>query len=133
MKNKIIILLIFILPIAVFAILENLNKNSIANENLTETFDKGQLIKFYSPMCSECKTVAKQIDEVIKDYLDKIIYEEIDVSEKNDKTNNLIEKYEISVVPTVIFTKKNGKIVNKTTGVMSKSEIRKYLDEISND
>ncbi len=133
MKNKILILLIFIVPIAIFALLEHSDGKDRVNATINNISDKGKLIKFYSPMCSECKDVAEHVNNVIKDFENDVEFEEIDVSNKNEETNKLIKSYKISVVPTVVFVTKNGKIVNKTEGIISEYNIRKYLEEITND
>lgn len=131
MRNKIIILMVFIVPMAIFAFLQTINKDTQAiAQNQTVLFDKAKLIKFYSPMCSECKTVKKNIDSAIKNYDDKIIYEEFNVSEKNPKTQSMIETYKITVVPTVVFVDKQGKIAYKKEGIIEEFEIKNNLEMI---
>ena len=64
-------------------------------------------------MCSECKQVKETVSVVIPDYKDTISFEDINVSDNSEKSEQLIETYKITVVPTVIFLDKNGKIVTK--------------------
>ncbi len=130
MKNKIIILLVFMVPIAMFAFLQGITKNSVANANSYQSTDKAKIIKFYSPMCSECKKVSENVKNVHNDYKDIIILEEINVADTSQKTKDLIEAYKVTVVPTVIFVDKQGKITNRQEGMIEEIEIRNNLDEI---
>ncbi|MCD8024562.1 MAG: thioredoxin family protein [Candidatus Gastranaerophilales bacterium] len=131
MKNNVIILLIFIVPVAVFALLQFIAGNYAANANsFDNTPNMAKLIKFYSPMCSECKEVSTNVKNALKSYEDLIIFEEIDVSDKKPKNQDMIEAYKITVVPTVIFIDKTGKIENKTEGVIDENEIKLHLENI---
>ena len=131
MRNKVIILMILVIPMAVFAFLQATTKDNAAVATVSgENIGKGRIIKFYSPMCSECKTVGENISNVIKDYNDIISYEEINVSNKDRKTKNMIQEYKVTVVPTVIFIGKDGKITHKNEGGIEEIEIRSKLDEI---
>lgn len=133
MKNKIIILLVFIVPLATFFILQNITKDNSAIANNTmqqETMMKGKLLKFSSPMCSECKKVKEAVDKVFDNYKEAVLLEEINVSENNDKTNGMIETYKITVVPTVVFIDKNGAVVNKIEGLVDEITVRENLDKI---
>jgi len=128
MKNNIIILLIFIIPLAIFFFLQNLTgDNSV---NAASDIIGPKLVKFYSPMCSECGKVAKNVENVIKDYENIVEYEEINVGKSDRKTKNLISSYDITVVPTLLFIDKNGKVCHKTEGLVEEKEIKKHLDEI---
>ena len=131
MKNRIIILLIFIIPMAIFAFLKMTNNEpDTIVQNQAMAFDKAKLIKFYSPMCSECKTVKMNVDKVIKDYGDNIFYEEFNVSENDPKTQSMVETYKVTVVPTVVFVDKQGKIAHKKEGIIEEIEIKTNLDSI---
>ena len=133
MRNKIIILLVFIVPLATFFILQNITKDNSAIANNTmqqEIMAKGKLLKFSSPMCSECKKVKEAVDKVFHNYKEEILLEEINVSENTDKTNGLVETYKITVVPTVVFLNKNGEVVNKIEGLVDEITIKENLDKI---
>lgn len=131
MKNKIVILLAFLVPIAVFAILQYSTKASSANAKVQKDYsNKGRLIKFYSPMCSECKEVGKKVSNVIGEYDGYVVFEEINVSNNDKKTKDLIETYKVTVVPTVVYLDKNGDIVEKTEGDVEEIEIRNNLEKI---
>ena len=132
MKNKIIIIMIFAVPLALFAFLQYFTKDYAANASLneTQTLNKGKLIKFSSPMCSECKKVKGIVDNVIPDYKETVLLEEINVSENTSKSQDMIDTYKISVVPTVIFVNKEGRIINKIEGLVDEITIKENLEKI---
>ncbi len=133
MKNKLIILMVFIVPLATFFILQNITKDNSAIANNTmqqEIMSKGKLLKFSSPMCSECKKVKTAVDNVFGNYKEAVLLEEVNVSENTDKTNKMVETYKITVVPTIVFIDKNGEIVNKYEGLVDEITIKENLDKI---
>lgn len=131
MKNWIIVLLIFVVPLGVFAWLESgAAETKIAANTTVQTSGKGKLLKFSSPMCSDCKKVTKEMATVIPDYKDSVTFEEINVSDGSNESLEAVKTYKITVVPTMIFVNKNGQIVNKAEGFLSEKEIRSNLEFI---
>ena len=136
MKNWIIVLLIFIIPLGLYTYFDvqaqNIEACKIAG-NLQET-PKAKILKFSSPMCSECQEIAVEMKKAMKDYKDSIIVEEINVLENNSKgqneTKSAIKKYKITLVPTLVFINKEGKIVKKQEGMIKAQEITAILDGI---
>lgn len=136
MKNWIIVLLVFVIPLGVFAWLETgANKTSakeaqIANHTTVPTNGKAKLMKFSSPMCSDCKKVSKIMIDIIPDYENEITFEEINVSDGSKASSKAVKDYMVTVVPTLIFVSKDGKILQKTEGLLSEEEIRTSLNNI---
>ncbi len=137
MKNWIIVLLIFILPLSLYAYLDAKAQNDAMCKiegNKEVKNPKAKIIKFSSPMCSECKEVAVEMDKAMQNYKDSVIVEEINVVEnvgKEGKYNKeAIKKYNIVLVPTLIFLDKQGNIVKKQEGLMKSNEITEVLDGI---
>ncbi len=131
MKNKLIILLVLFIPLAIFISMELFVKSSETTAAFSqEGFQKPRLIKFYSPMCSECKKVGENIENVIKDYGDTIVLEEINTNQKDRKTKSMISNYKVTVVPTLIFVDKTGNVTQKNEGMIEEIEIKNYLEEI---
>lgn len=75
------------------------------------TFDK-QLIMFSSKSCSPCRLSKPIIEKYINNNPD-INFEHYNVSECEDEA--LLNKYEITSVPTFILSK-NGNTINKING-----------------
>lgn len=137
MRNWIIVLLIFVIPLGVFAWLEassRENTKAYANEtkisHSVEGTGKPRLLKFSSPMCSDCKKVSKEMINVIPDFKDSVTFEEINVSDGSDESAAKIETYKVTVVPTLVFISKDGKIIQKTEGFLTEKEIRTSLNNI---
>lgn len=137
MKNWIIVLLIFILPLGLYAYLDaKAQSNQICTVAGNETVKnpKAKIVKFSSPMCSECKEMSLELDKAMKNYKDSVIIEEINVVEnvgKGSKYNKAaIKKYNVTLVPTLIFLGKDGNIIKKNEGLMSSNEIIEILDGI---
>lgn len=134
MKNWIIVLLIFILPLGLYAYLDNrAQANACKVTGSASSVSKAKIIKFSSPMCSECQDVAVEIKKAMKDYQDSILIEEYNVLDNYDKgsniTKDMIKKYKVSLVPTLIFVDKEGKTLKKE-GFIKSNEIIEILDEI---
>lgn len=138
MKNWIVILLIFIIPLGLYAFLDAEAQNekmcTLQEENINLN-NGAKLIKFSSPMCSECKQVSEELSKVAKDIKSKITIEEINVLDNSkaaaDYNKKLIKKYKVTLTPTLIFVDKNGKIVHRQESVMKAEEIEKIINKIS--
>jgi len=136
MKNWIIVLLIFIMPLGVYAYLDIKTQNNALCkiEGNLQTIPKAKILKFSSPMCSECQETTVEMKKAMKNYKDSILVEEINVLENNAKGDNptkkAIKKYKISLVPTLVFLDKEGKVVKKQEGLMKSEEIIEVLNEI---
>jgi thioredoxin 1 len=137
MKNWIIVLLIFILPLGMYAYLDAKAQSdkvcSVVGNNEVKN-PKAKIVKFSSPMCSECKEMNIELDKAMKDYKNSVIIEEINVVEnvgKGVKYNKAaIKKYNVSLVPTIVFLDKQGNTIKKREGLVKSDEIVEILDGI---
>lgn len=133
MKNWIIVLLIFVIPLGLYAFLDAKAQNdmmcTLEQEKMMQ--DTPKLIKFSSPMCSECKEVAQELSKVSNDIKNSVTIEEINVLESakpaSDYNKKLIKKYKVTLVPTLVFVDKEGKTIYRKEGVMKSEEITKIL------
>ena len=135
MKNWFIVLLIFILPIGLYAYLDAKAQSAMmCNAKQTQEIQnpKIKIIKFSSPMCSECKEAAIELDKATKNYKDSVIIEEINVVQTAGKeanyTKEAIKKYKVTLVPTLVFINKEGKLVHRQEGAMKSKDIIEVLD-----
>lgn len=121
--NSIIIALIFIVPIGLYALLSTGSKDaSIASAAQPTVYD------FYAPMCSECKELKKNMNIVEPKYENKVNFVKVDVSKNTSST--LVKKYDVVVVPTLVFLDKNGKLIKKSTGNMPVKELESNIERI---
>ena len=74
--------------------------------------------------------MGKLFNEIMPDYNSYIKFINIDAQKTDKQTQNLIRKYKVNVVPTIIYINKDGKEVRKTEGIVSENNLRLYLNEI---
>ena len=134
-KNMIIIALVFAIPLIAFAVLNNANtttaKTSVNVEQKTDdliAMGKPQVIKFSSAMCLDCQTMNKLFKEVFPKYNERIVLTEVHVQDGNAFTGELIKKYNVTLVPTMIFLDSNNRQVKRIEGAIEKSELEGYLE-----
>lgn len=126
-KNFIIITLIFVVPLLAYMILAKPDA-SLANKN--GTGNKPQIIKFTSLMCLDCKKLGGVMKEVYPKYKDQITLIEIQVQNNDEFTKKQVEKYNVTLVPTVVLVDSNGKKVGKYEGFIEKDKLDKLLKDL---
>ncbi len=127
-RNIIIILAIFIVPLAVYF---GLTRDKLTT--LPSIASQGaEIIKFSSPMCYECQELDKIFDEVFPKYSKDISLKKIDVTQKNNETREMIKKYEVKLVPTTVFKDETGNVTRRIEGSMQPQILENYLKEITN-
>lgn len=127
-KNFTIITLIFVVPLVAYMILSKPDA-SLAKKS-TDT-NKAQIIKFTSLMCLDCKKLEGVLKEIYPKYSNKITLTEVHVQDENDYTKKQIEKYNVTLVPTLIFLNSKGKKVQKTEGFVEKAKLEKLMKELN--
>lgn len=125
-KNFIIVALIFIVPLVAYRIL---SKHDVNSENKMVT-NQPQIIKFSSEMCSECKKLDAVLKEVYPKYSDKIALVKIQVSENDDYTKKLIEKYNVTLTPTLVVLNSKGEKLSKLEGFVGKEKLEKIMNDL---
>lgn len=124
MKNWLIILAILIIPIGIYAYLNNSNAPF---ESAHATAGKPVVYKFQSTMCSDCKKIDNELKTIIPEYQNKITFEQIEVQKGDTYTNKMIKKHKVSVVPTLIFIDSSGHEVKRTEGYQTKETLENIL------
>lgn len=132
MKNWIIALLILVVPLVAYYSLDKNAKTRASFEVLAlEDTNKPKVIKFYSPMCLDCRKLDAVVKEVMPKYSDKLVYQEFDGQSSDKRTQEMIKTYNVNLVPTMIFLQKDGMIYKKTEGYMSQKELVSVLNAIT--
>ncbi len=126
-KNIIIISLIFVLPLIAYAVLSGAKVESATTEHVS---GKPQIIKFSSKLCSDCKKMRGVFEAVMPQYSDSVEVIEYDIEKGDKKINDVIDTYNIDLVPTVIYIDKNGKVTRKTEGYVDKQKFETYVKEL---
>ena len=96
----------------------------VTSENFEEEVlksDKTVLIDFYADWCGPCKMLSPIIEAVANEN------EDIKVVKINvDKAQDLAIEYQVMSIPTIVVIK-DGQEVNRTVGVVSKSQIEEMV------
>lgn len=134
-KNMTIIALVFVLPLVAFGVLSSNNESTAKPKvGVTETEEvpvsvgKPQVIKFSSAMCLDCQTMNKLFKEVFPKYNERIVLTEVHVQDGKAFTGELIKKYNVTLVPTMIFLDSNNNQVKRIEGAIEKVELENYLE-----
>ena len=85
--------------------------------------DKPVLLDFWAEWCGPCKMIAPILDEVAKDYGDKVQVAKINV----DENQQVPAKFGIRGIPTLMLFK-NGQVAAQKVGALSKSQLTAFLD-----
>ena len=82
------------------------------------------VLDFGATWCGPCKKIEPVLDELSKEYTDKVRFLKVDVGEAPETAR----KFGVMSVPTVIFMK-SGEPVHRFSGVQSKDKIAQMLGE----
>ena len=110
MKNIITILLILIVPICAYLFMSRNSVDIMAN---AKENNLPVLMAFTSSMCMDCQKMKGILKEVEGDYTGRINFVMINALDKNRKVKDYLKKYNIVLVPTMIFLDENGNQINK--------------------
>ena len=125
-RNIIIILIIFLVPLAVYY---GLTRDKLTTPPSVASTGP-EIIKFASPMCYECQELEKVFEEVFPKYNRDVTLRKVDVTQRDNSTNNLLKKYEVKLVPTTVFKDENGETTRRIEGSIQPQVLENYLKEL---
>jgi len=83
------------------------------------------LVDFWAPWCRPCLMAAPVLEELAKEYADRITFAKLDV----DQNAQVAAKYNIMAIPNLIIFKE-GKPASQIVGYKPKEELKKDLDAV---
>lgn len=78
-----------------------------------------KILKFFSEWCGPCKTLSKAFENT------KIEHQDIDV----DENEELVDKYHIKSIPTVIVLNNEGEELGRFIGSRNKKQLLEELNK----
>ena len=98
----------------------------VSNESFEADVLKAEaavLVDYWAEWCGPCKMIAPILDEVSRDYADKLNVAKVNV----DENQEIASRYGIRGIPTLMLFR-NGAVVATKVGALSKSQLTAFLD-----
>lgn len=94
-------------------------------KSFEENLNSGKLmmVDFWAVWCGPCRMLGPVIDDLDKQYGDKVVIGKVNVDEQQE----LAIRYGVMSIPTVIFFK-NGQEIDRKVGVMPDKAFTDVLD-----
>lgn len=126
--------------------LTDLNGNQVT---LSELKGKNVFLNFFTTWCAPCKKELPEIQKIEKEYKDKdLVVYLIDLGEDHDTVKNFMKKnnytfnvlmdtnsdagnlYRTTEIPTSLFINKEGKIVQRHSGMMTYEMVKGFVEKL---
>lgn len=102
----------------IHAISDDSFENDVLSANLPV------LVDFWAQWCGPCKALTPIIEEVAKNYADKVKFVKMDV----DHHPSTPQKFGVRGIPTLILFK-DGQVIATQVGLLSKVDLMKFIDD----
>lgn len=99
----------------------------ITSNNISDILASSQpvLVDFWATWCGPCRVLGPTVDEIATEYDGRAVVAKCNI----DDCEEIAVQYGIRNIPTLLFFK-NGQMVDRTVGVVSKQEIAAKIDSL---
>lgn len=80
-----------------------------------------KIIKLYADWCGPCKVLESNLQ------LANIPHESVDV--QSIQGEEIVAKYEVKTVPTLLLVDEEGKVIKRHTGLLRVQELKEFCNE----
>jgi len=97
------------------------------DENTKVEIESGKpvVIDFWAEWCVPCKKIAPIVDELAEQFAGRVLIGKYNVEDASD----IATEYGIRNIPTILFFKE-GKLVDKNVGAISKSNLEEKINAL---
>ena len=89
--------------------------------------EKPIFLDFYADWCGPCQTLLPIVESLSEEFKNRIEIRKVDV----DQNRELAAHFQVRSIPALFFIK-NSEIIDKQTGLISKSKLRKKIEALLN-
>lgn len=89
---------------------------------------KPKVFEFYADWCEPCKKLKPVMSKIREEYGDQVEVTSINVDDKNNA--EMLEQYDVSPIPTVIFLNPDGQVVGYSIGFAGEKSVEKELKKL---
>lgn len=99
----------------------------ITENNIAEVLASAGLVvvDFWAPWCGPCRMLGPTVEEIANEYVGRAVVAKCNV----DDCEEISFKYGIRNIPSILFFK-NGELVDRTAGLVSKAELAAKIDSL---
>lgn len=83
------------------------------------------MVDFWATWCGPCRILSPTVDEISDEYEGRVLVAKCNV----DDCEDIAMQFRVMSIPTLIFFK-NGEVVDKLVGLVSKEEITSILNSL---
>jgi thiol-disulfide isomerase/thioredoxin len=89
---------------------------------------KPRIFEFYADWCEPCKLLEPVMAKIKTEYGDQVEVTRINVDDKNNA--DMLEQYDVSPIPTVIYMNPDGQVVGYSIGYAGEKTVQKEVQKL---
>ena len=132
MKNRLIIALVFVVPLLAYGVLAQVNPQKAQElaksyQAVAQKSQSAKIIKFSVPLCMDCEKLDNTLKKVMPKYSNNVYLQRVDATSSNSEVQAMVKKYNVKIAPTTIFINSKGKMVKKIEGDIPEKTLEKEI------